>query len=102
MPEGSGMTQEKGSGEVRTFRVEGRVQGVGFRAWTCRRARMLGLRGWVRNLPDGAVEVQVLGGKDVLTLMEAELLDGPPGARVVRIIPQSGAEDVSNDGFEVR
>ncbi len=43
------------------FLVEGRVQGVGFRHWTARTALSLGLTGWVRNLPDGSVEVQAQG-----------------------------------------
>jgi len=96
------MASERGASETRAFRVEGRVQGVGFRAWTCRTARTLGLRGWVRNLPDGAVEVQVAGAPEVLSLMEAELLGGPPAARVVRVIAHSGAEELPGDGFEIR
>ncbi len=50
----------------RGFRVRGRVQGVGFRWWTRRKASDLGLRGTVRNRPDGSVEVHVAG--DVETL----------------------------------
>jgi len=93
---------EGGPDEVRGFRVEGRVQGVGFRAWTLRAAQTLGLRGWVRNLPDGAVEVQVAGLPDVVSLMEAKLLGGPPGARVERVIPHNSAEELPCDEFEVR
>jgi len=96
------MTDEGGRDEIRMFRVEGRVQGVGFRAWTRRTARTLGLRGWVRNLPDGAVEVQVEGSPDALAVMEAELLGGPPGSRVERVILRSSAKELSSDGFEVR
>ena len=45
----------------RRFRVSGRVQGVGFRMWTLRRARDLGLRGTVANERDGSVVVEAEG-----------------------------------------
>jgi acylphosphatase len=65
--------------------VSGRVQGVFFRASTAERATELGLRGYVRNLPDGSVEVMAEG---TATAVEA-LLDfcrtGPPAARVERV-----------------
>jgi acylphosphatase len=65
------------------FSVTGRVQGVGYRAATQRKAIFLGLRGWVRNRDDGTVEGQVTG--DILADVEAFrewLRKGPPGARV--------------------
>ena len=66
----------------RGFRVRGRVQGVGFRWWTRRRASDLGLRGTVRNRPDGSVEVHAAGEPDTLEAFAAELDVGPLGARV--------------------
>jgi len=69
----------------RGFRVTGRVQGVGFRWWTRRTAQQLGLGGSVRNLPDGSVEVQVVGHPDVVAKLESALRHGPPGARVERV-----------------
>lgn len=69
----------------RGFRVHGRVQGVGFRWWTQRIARELGLGGSVRNLPDGCVEVHVVGPEDVVSHLERALRDGPPASRVERI-----------------
>ena len=71
------------------FRVEGRVQGVGFRWWTRAKAVQLGLEGSVRNLRDGAVEVHATGRRDLLERLNDLLRRGPPGARVeaVHIIP---------------
>jgi acylphosphatase len=69
----------------RGFRVSGRVQGVGFRWWTRRRAQELGLGGSVRNMPDGSVEVHAVGPEDVLAVLEAALRSGPPASRVERV-----------------
>lgn len=77
------MADVTGSGdEVRGYRVEGRVQGVGFRWWTRKTARALGLRGRVRNLADGSVEVRAAGSSDVLDTLETELRAGPGSANV--------------------
>jgi len=63
-------------------RVKGMVQGVGFRWFVRERARRLGLSGWVRNLPDGSVEVAAAGDPQQLDLLRDELLRGPNGATV--------------------
>lgn len=77
-----------GSGyEVRGYRVEGRVQGVGFRWWTRKTATSLGLRGRVRNLADGAVEIRAAGPADALGALEAELRRGPGPANVTSVEP---------------
>ncbi len=62
--------------------VEGRVQGVFYRASTCDAARELGLRGWVRNLPDGRVELVACGAEASLKELEMWLWEGPPSAQV--------------------
>jgi len=63
-------------------RVEGRVQGVGFR-YSCRNeGQRLGLLGWVRNMPNGDVEVWAEGTEENLQAMLEWLRRGPPGARV--------------------
>lgn len=64
------------------LRISGRVQGVGFRAWTRRQAMALGLRGWVRNDPDGSVAALLSGPVDVVDAMMERLRQGPPGASV--------------------
>jgi acylphosphatase len=62
--------------------VRGRVQGVYFRASTRNRARQLGLAGWVRNCPDGSVEVLAEGQKTHLEQLITWCHGGPPGALV--------------------
>ena len=63
--------------------VSGRVQGVGFRYYACRRARDLGLSGWVRNLTGGRVEIEAQGDEDRLEQFLADMRLGP-GAALVR------------------
>jgi acylphosphatase len=62
--------------------VQGRVQGVGYRATTIDEARRLGLAGWVRNRVDGSVEVLAEGAEAKLNLFLAYLHRGPWGAHV--------------------
>jgi acylphosphatase len=66
----------------RRYRIEGRVQGVGFRWFVTRAAQQLGVVGWVRNLPDGAVLCEAQGEAGVLARLEDELRRGPAFARV--------------------
>ena len=65
--------------------VYGRVQGVFFRAFTIRWAEDLGLVGYVRNLPDGALEVRAEGAKEQLERLISCLSTGPPAAKVEKI-----------------
>ena len=67
------------------YRVTGRVQGVGFRWWTQQQAKRLGLRGYVRNLADGSVEVQASGSRESLEHFRALLKRGPAGAQVAEV-----------------
>jgi acylphosphatase len=62
--------------------VEGRVQGVAYRAFVLDAARELGLTGFARNLPDGRVEVQAQGPDQALSDLEKRLRKGPYLARV--------------------
>lgn len=65
-----------------TARVRGRVQGVGYRFFARRAAVGLGLRGYVCNLPDGAVETVAEGTRGDLEALLSALWRGPSGARV--------------------
>lgn len=67
---------------VRRWIVRGRVQGVGFRWFVGREAKRLGLGGFVRNLPDGTVEVVSQGADDHLDALERALGRGPSMAHV--------------------
>lgn len=69
--------------------ISGIVQGVGFRYWTRDTARSLNLQGWVRNLPDGTVELEAFGPEDSLRTLQDLLHEGPPYSRVteVRCVP---------------
>lgn len=68
--------------EAKTFRVRGRVQGVGFRWFVENAARQLGISGWVRNRSDGSVEVLAQGTREQLFALRARLHEGPRAARV--------------------
>jgi len=63
-------------------RIEGRVQGVGFRQYCMNEAQRLKLSGWVRNTADGDVEVWAEGTAEKLDALLKWLHRGPPGARV--------------------
>ena len=62
--------------------VRGRVQGVGFRAWTRSQAELHGLDGWVRNRRDGTVETVLAGDPEAVGAMLVALRQGPRGCRV--------------------
>lgn len=79
------------------FVVFGRVQGVGFRAATRRKACELGVVGWVGNRQDGGVELVAEGTADAVDAMEAWLQHGPVGARVARVEVAVGARLGSAD-----
>lgn len=63
--------------QARKYILKGRVQGVGFRYFACRQADALGVCGWVRNLPNGDVEVHAEGDETVLSALEDRLQEGP-------------------------
>jgi acylphosphatase len=84
------------------FVVTGRVQGVGFRAWTERTALAAGLTGWVANRSDGAVEGEAQGAARAVGSFVLQLQRGPLAARVVGV--EVVEEDVVDGevGFGVR
>ena len=82
--------------------VHGRVQGVSFRYYTQRRARELGLTGYVRNVWDGTVEVVAEGQRADLDELLAFVRTGPRAAFVTRVDVQWPAPSGAFDRFEVR
>ncbi len=80
--------------------VAGRVQGVYYRAATAEQARRLHLDGWVKNLPDGRVEVVVAGPPSAVATLAGWLWQGPPAARVAAVQLEEWTEAVSS-GFSV-
>jgi acylphosphatase len=83
-------------------RVSGRVQQVGFRMWTYRQAQQLGVRGWVRNLPDGRVEACLVADTEILERMLSCLDEGPPMARVDAVEHRDIEAPDRLEGFAIR
>lgn len=76
---------------ARLYRVRGLVQGVGFRYFVERAALELGLRGWVKNLADGSVEVYAIGAEGQLSELAGRLRQGPPYSDVRAVEEQEAA-----------
>jgi len=87
--------------EARRWLVVGKVQGVGYRYFARQAARAIGVRGWIRNLPDGSCEVQVAGTADTLQRFREELLRGPRGARVEGIEEERLVQVQTWQGFNI-
>jgi len=83
-------------------RVEGRVQGVGFRYHATDRALRLKLTGWVRNLPDGSVELEAQGKEGEVSRFLEYLREGPPSARVSRVHVDERATQPGEARFQIR
>ena len=78
---------------IRRVIISGRVQGVGFRAWTEQVAGQRGLAGWVRNLRDGSVEALFAGPAPDVVAMIAACRRGPPGSRIDTIDEHEGTAE---------
>jgi acylphosphatase len=65
--------------------ITGRVQGVGYRMWAEREAQVFGLRGWVRNEPDGSVTALIGGPEEAVAKMLDLFWSGPRGAAVTGV-----------------
>lgn len=81
--------------------VSGRVQGVFFRMATQEQANLFGVTGWVRNLPDGRVEVMACGDDNQLRKMKDWLRRGPDMANVLDLECED-AEYIEYETFSIR
>jgi len=87
---------------ARQYLVSGRVQGVGFRWFVRRAASVEGLHGWVRNLPDGRVEIRAEGDAETLERFERQVRVGPPGAQVDEVDTTDMGATGHDTGFSIR
>lgn len=90
------------SGKRVYARVTGTVQGVGFRYFTQRKASRLGLVGYVRNMPNGSVELEVEGERDVVDAFLDSVRAGPPGSRIMDFYTDARPIQKTIDEFEIR
>jgi acylphosphatase len=81
---------------ARRYVVSGRVQGVGFRYFVLEAAESEGLSGWVKNLPDGRVEVLAEGEREAVERFAGHVHRGPPHARVADV---ESSEEVPSGRF---
>ncbi len=82
--------------------VAGRVQGVGYRAFSVRVASERGLSGTVRNLDDGRVELEVEGPKDRIEALIVALKQGPPASHVMAVEAEWGPATGRFREFRIR
>jgi acylphosphatase len=87
---------------ARHYRIRGRVQGVGYRYFALENALRLGVRGWVRNLPDGEVEVHAEAEAAVLNEFRLELERGPRFSRVIEVTEETAARTDRYSSFQIR
>jgi acylphosphatase len=84
------------------LKIEGRVQGVYFRASTVTQARILGVTGWVMNCPDGSVEVVAEGPRANIEELIEWCRRGPQGARVSNVRVEWEQPQHEFAGFGIR
>jgi acylphosphatase len=87
---------------ARRLLISGRVQGVGFRYFIEARAAAEGVHGWVRNLPDGRVEVLVEGDEESVDRVEAAARRGPSSADVDDVVVEMTPPSGRATGFSIR
>jgi len=82
--------------------IQGLIQGVGYRFFVLEQAREYNIRGYVRNLPDGCVEVAAEGDKGMLNDFIKRLRIGPPSAHVTGIDVKWHEKEYGFTDFDVR
>jgi acylphosphatase len=88
--------------KVKHIRISGRVQGVGFRYFTYKKAQEYGITGWVKNCKDGSVEVLIAGEGPSIEKMMIAIRNGPSMAHVDRITElDSEIKSAESDSFQI-
>ncbi|HDR04206.1 MAG TPA: acylphosphatase [Candidatus Marinimicrobia bacterium] len=82
--------------------VSGRVQMVGFRWFTIQQAAAYGICGWVRNLPNGSVQILAQGKADAIAAFEDQVRKGPFHARVDQFLSENISQSPDYENFEIR
>lgn len=82
--------------------ITGVVQGVGFRKFVRHHGRKLGLSGWVRNLPEGSVEAEVVGEDELIRQLIEQCKKGPYLAKVTSVVINSIEKDFPYNEFILR
>lgn len=91
-PIARGIAIMQGTGHSVCFQILGRVQGVGFRYYTLRKANEFGVSGWVRNEPDGSVLIQARMHSEALVAFRQALAKGPAFSRVDEVRETTSAD----------
>jgi ADP-ribose diphosphatase len=84
------------------MRIEGVVQGVGYRDWMLRQASAAGVAGWVRNRRDGSVEARLQGAREACDRVADACMRGPRAARVTRVLIEPCAADPAMTAFDFK
>lgn len=87
---------------ARRYLIGGRVQGVGFRFFAEAAAAREGLHGFVRNLPDGRVEIAAEGEAEAMERFERSVRHGPPSARVEQVEVDEAVPTGRDTGFSIK
>ena len=87
---------------VKRYVVTGSVQGVGYRYFTFSLATRLGIRGFVRNLADGSVEIEAEGDAASLGSLVSGLAEGPDGSRVANLTEADLPDGGPYESFTIR
>jgi acylphosphatase len=87
---------------AKRFFISGRVQGVGFRFFAQEYAAIEGVHGYVRNLPDGRVEVLIEGDDESVMRVDRALRQGPRGAHVEQVVVEDAVPSGRATGFSIK
>jgi len=84
------------------YRIKGRVQGVGYRSFVARLARQYGVKGFVRNMPNGEVEIVAQASADTLKAFEKELENYSSNGAYVEAVEKEAADEEGFADFSIR